>query len=82
MIYGQNFRKDNIEYPIRTFRKIKFSLDTIIEIKNLLLYTDMSLKDIADKCNVSYDYVYNLNQGDFHRDVVNVDSYPIRKNTI
>lgn len=54
------------------------SENDIVNIKNDLAYTSLSMKDIANKYNVSVDIIYNINNGESHCSIF--EKYPIRFN--
>lgn len=72
---GRNHRVDGVEYPLRIIDKT-LQDDVVDSIIKDLSMTNMTMKDIAKKYNVSHSEVKALNRGEHHhRDDVN---YPIR----
>ena len=75
---GQNFRRDNIQYPIRSTRICKLTTTDINQIVDLLKNTSYSFQTIADMFHISFACIYDINRGKRHyNDELN--EYPIRK---
>lgn len=68
--------KNNITYPIR-----KFDTRVINLIEKELIYSSMSIEDIAKKHNKTVRYITNINQGKNNKKdlLENLYGYPLRK---
>lgn len=73
---GRNHRMDGVEYPLRVIDRTLH--DNVVDsILKDLATTEMSMKEIAKKHNVSHSIVKVLNKGEHHfREDI---SYPIRE---
>ena len=67
---------DNITYPIR-----KFDTRVINLMEKELIFSSMSIEDIAKKHNKTVRYVENVNQGKTNKKdlLENLYGYPLRK---
>lgn len=74
--YGKMQHDDNITYPIR-----KFDTRVINLIEKELIYSSMSIEDIAKKHNKTVRYITNINQGKNNKKdlLENLYGYPLRK---
>lgn len=74
--YGKMQYDDNITYPIR-----KFDTRVINLMEKELIFSSMSIEDIAKKHNKTVKYVENVNQGKTNKKdlLENLYGYPLRK---
>lgn len=82
---GKCYVKNNLSYPLRAetdkrSKSLKKFIDlSIIEEIHKLLQTDISIKEIANRYDLSKNTICNINSGKCKRYVLNKYKYPIRK---
>lgn len=73
--YGKMQYDSNFNYPIR-----KFDTRSINILEKELIYSNLSLEEIAEKHNKTLRYVKNVNNGVYKKDLLDkLYSYPLRK---
>lgn len=73
---GLCFKQENESYPLYQYYKTNDDYEQLIE---LLLYSDLTLKEIAEKLNIGYSTVKKINSGALRKGLY--PNYPIRKIT-
>ena len=73
---GLCFKQENESYPLYQYYKTNDDYEQLIE---LLLYSDLTLKEIAEKLNIGYSTVKKINSGSLRKGLYT--DYPIRKIT-
>lgn len=74
--HGLSFRQKDEVYPLYKYYRTN---DDYNELIDLLLYSDLTLKQIAEKLNIGYSTVKKINAGTLRKDLYT--DYPIRKIT-
>lgn len=74
---GRKYFISSEHYPLRDKRKTDFDKDTLENIVNDILYSDLSLSDIAAKYNVSRTRITGINRGTFYKN--ESLKYPLRE---
>ena len=79
--HGRAHKVDGIQYPIRIKKgRQKLSEEDADKIKDLLLNSDLTLREIAMKFNTTKNNISQINQGrNFKRDK---NTYPLRKERV
>lgn len=72
--HGTYFKDDDKQYPLYKYYKDDEEYDELID---LLINSDLSLKEIADRLNLGYSTVKKINAGTLRHGLY--PSYPIRK---
>lgn len=73
---GLCFKQENEKYPLYQYYKSNEDYQELIE---LLLYSDLTMKQIAEKLNIGYSTVKKINYGTLRKELYS--DYPIRKIT-
>ena len=80
---GEYHRRDNIEYPIRTWKSSgkpsALTYEQVTEVMDLLMTTNESLSSIARKFNVQFDIISKVNRGTSPKYRRKGYTYPLRK---
>lgn len=75
---GEKILKEGLQYPLRSLKNHqKLNEQEINDIVNLLKYSSLTMKQIADKYERKLTFIYNFNMGLIYKN--DILEYPIRK---
>lgn len=87
---GNSWKKDNLTYPLRNYSTTGLTLtrDIYADIVNDILYSELPLKKIQEKYNLSESQLFAINQGQYcyngkhkYYEGIYEGSFPIRPDT-